>query len=171
MVQSNNFKFKWRSDLDKATIINNFEKRGWTKHNAEDDWNIYWALPYSCRVKYFGLDASQRLQENQVINHFPNHDELTKKDTMVKNIKRYRKDLEKEKDPLAEKDEHGRYVHMDIIPQTYILPGDYRIFEDEFRRMPNSTWIVKPSSNAQGKGIFLVNKLAQLRKFSTESRV
>lgn len=35
---------------------------------------------------------------------------------MVKNIKRYRKDLERENSPLAEKDELGRYVQMDIIP-------------------------------------------------------
>jgi tubulin polyglutamylase TTLL1 len=52
----------------------------------------------------------------QVINHFPNHDELTKKDLMVKNLKRYRKDLERDKDPLAERDSDGIYIHMDIIP-------------------------------------------------------
>ena len=49
-----------------------------------------------------------RLCDDQVINHFPNHYELTRKDLMVKNIKRYRKDLEKEGNPLAEKDESGR---------------------------------------------------------------
>jgi hypothetical protein len=54
---SSNFKFKWRSDLDKATLINNFEKRGWAKANGEEDWNIYWAFPYSAKMKYFGLDA------------------------------------------------------------------------------------------------------------------
>lgn len=48
----------------------------------------------------------------RVISHFPNHYELTRKDLMVKNIKRYRKDLEKEGSPLAEKDEPGRYVHL-----------------------------------------------------------
>jgi len=35
---------------------------------------------------------------------------------MVKNIKRYRKDLERENNPMAEKDELGRYINMDIIP-------------------------------------------------------
>jgi len=38
--------------------------------------------------------------------------ELTRKDLMVKNIKRYRKDLEKEGNHLAEKDEIGRYIHL-----------------------------------------------------------
>jgi hypothetical protein len=34
--------------------------------------------------------------DNQLINHFPNHIELTRKDLMVKNIKRYQRDLHKD---------------------------------------------------------------------------
>ena len=30
----------------------------------------------------------------------------------MKNIKRYRKELDKEGNPLAEKDELGRYIHL-----------------------------------------------------------
>ena len=52
-----------------------------------------------------------------MINHFPNHYELTRKDMMMKNIKRYRKELDKEGNPVAEKDELGRYLHL----------GKYRI--------------------------------------------
>lgn len=78
---------------------------------------------------------------------------------MVKNIKRYRKDLERENSPMAEKDELGRFIHLEIIPQTYTFPGDYNIFVEEFRRHASSTWIMKPSHKAQGQGIFLVTKL------------
>lgn len=42
---------------------------------------------------------------NRILNHFPNHLELTRKDLMVKNIKRFRKDMEKENNPIAERDE------------------------------------------------------------------
>ena len=56
----------------------------------------------------------------RVINHFPNHVELTRKDLMVKNIKRYRKDLEKEGSPLAEKDENGRFTHLGITFRSSI---------------------------------------------------
>jgi tubulin polyglutamylase TTLL1 len=45
---------------------------------------------------------------------------------------------------------------------TYILPGDYTIFVEEFKKNPNTTWIMKPTSRAQGSGIFLVNKLKQI---------
>jgi tubulin polyglutamylase TTLL1 len=41
----------------------------------------------------------------RILNHFPNHLELTRKDLMVKNIKRFRKDMEKENNPIAERDE------------------------------------------------------------------
>jgi tubulin polyglutamylase TTLL1 len=41
---------------------------------------------------------------------------------MVKNIKRFRKEMEKENSPLAEKDENGAFIYLDIVPQTYHLP-------------------------------------------------
>jgi len=40
---------------------------------------------------------------------------------MVKNIKRYRKELEKDGNPLAEKDENGVYRYLDFIPVTYMM--------------------------------------------------
>lgn len=93
---------------------------------------------------------------------------------MVKNIKRYRRDLERENSPLAEKDDRGRYkiliqmqyfcyciqkyyfgydynsilyryIHLDIIPTTYMLPADFNLFVEDFRRNPHTTWIMKPA--------------------------
>jgi tubulin polyglutamylase TTLL1 len=86
---------------------------------------------------------------------------------MVKNIKRFRREMEKEGNALAEKDEHGDFLYMEIVPMTYILPGDYTIFVEEFRRKPDEMWIMKPTARSQGKGIFLVNKLTQLKKWAT----
>ena len=108
---------------------------------------------------------------NRLLNHFPNHYELTRKDLMVKNIKRFRREMEKEGNALAEKDERGDFLYMDIVPMTYILPGDYTIFVEEFRRKPDEMWIMKPTARAQGKGIFLVNKLNQLKKWATNSKL
>ena len=82
----------------------------------------------------------------QLLNHFPNHFELTRKDLMVKNIKRFRKEMEKENNPIADKDETGGLLYMDIVPMTYILPGDYTIFAEEFKKYPNATWIMKPTA-------------------------
>lgn len=74
----------------------------------------------SCRMSIqtirnvFSVDTGYRLSDDQMVNHFPNHYELTRKDLMIKNIKRYRKELEKEGSPLAEKDENGKYIFLGI---------------------------------------------------------
>ena len=59
-----------------------------------------------------------------MISHFPTHYELSRKDLLVKNIKRYRKELEREGNPLAEKGEAaGKYLHLDFVPVTFVLPA------------------------------------------------
>lgn len=59
----------------------------------------------------------------RIINHFPNHYELSRKDLLVKNIKRYRKDLERDSSALAEKMDTGKYLYLDFIPTTFVLPA------------------------------------------------
>jgi hypothetical protein len=39
---------------------------------------------------------------------------------------------------------------------------EYALFVEEFRKQTSSTYILKPNGKAQGKGIFLVNKLSQV---------
>lgn len=39
---------------------------------------------------------------------------------------------------------------QDFMPVTYLLPADYTIFVEEFRRNPNAMWIMKPTSRSQG---------------------
>ena len=74
----------------------NFERRGWHKwkESDQDDWNIWWASVYSTK-QVFSSDSHVRLGDHQLINHFPNHYEITRKDLMVKNVKRYRKELQR----------------------------------------------------------------------------
>ena len=73
---------------------------------------------------------------------------------MVKNLKRYKKNLEKEK----QFDEAALY---NFFPTTYNLPGDYSLFVEEFKKyaQAGTVWIMKPIAKSQGKGIFLFNKL------------
>ena len=77
----------------------------------------------------------------------------------MKNFKRFKRELEKANDSLAQKDENDEYIHLNFLPRTYILPAEYSLFVDEFHRNPHVTWIVKPSGRAQGKGIFLLRKI------------
>ncbi len=58
------------------------------------------------------FDILSHVLFERMTNHFPNHYELTRKDLMLKNIKRYRKELEKEGSLFAERDENGKYVYL-----------------------------------------------------------
>jgi tubulin polyglutamylase TTLL1 len=124
---------------------------GWIKASDKEedcnDWNVYWATVWSVR-NLFNPKTGTRLNDQQVLNHFPNHYELTRKDLMVKNIKRYKKEIEKENNLLAQRDEVPYTISFDFIPQTYVLPGEYSLFVEEFHRNPNLTWIVKPASRS-----------------------
>ena len=82
-------------------------------------------------IQIFNPDNGIRLGEHQIINHFPNHYELTRKDLMVKNLKRYKKEVEKE-GLLA-----GSEVNTDwleFLPMTFSLPADFALFTEEFKR-------------------------------------
>lgn len=74
----------------------------------------------------FSVDTGYRLSDDQMVNHFPNHYELTRKDLMIKNIKRYRKELEKESSPLAEKDENGKYIYLGSLMLLYSLTHTHK---------------------------------------------
>ncbi|CAM9761832.1 unnamed protein product [Ectocarpus fasciculatus] len=80
---------------------------------------------------------------------------------MVKNVKRYLKE--------QAKDDRNPPIR-DFVPVSYMLPADYSLFVEEFRRCPNAKWIMKPTNRAQGKGIFIINRLAQIKKWSSNPR-
>ena len=158
---------KWFTDIEKACLLTNFEKRNWIKGN-EDDWNFYWAGVGNFRA-IMSPENGYRLSESQLINHFPNHQELTKKDLLVKNVKRYRKELEKAREKSSPST--SKYQYTDFLPVTYTLPGDYNLFAEEFRRNPKIVWIMKPTDKARGIGIFIINKLSQIKKWSRENKI
>jgi hypothetical protein len=59
-------------------------------------------------------------------------------------------------------------VGAEIIPTTFFLPADYNLFVEEFKRDPSVTWIMKPIGRSQGEGIFLINKLSQIKRWSRD---
>jgi tubulin polyglutamylase TTLL9 len=125
---------------------------------SADDWDFFWADVQWIRECF----DHTHLADHQRVNHFRNHYELTKKNLMYKNIKRMRKQVEREQG----KEEAQRF---DFVPTTFELPAEYSMFVEEFKRVPGP-WIMKPAGRSQGKGIFLFTKLSQVQEWKRDSR-
>lgn len=120
------------------------------------DWDFYW-----CDVSWMRESFDHcYLEEHQRVCHFRNHYELSRKNLMAKNLKRLKKQLEKESKVEAAK--------CDFFPTTYELPSEYHIFVEEFKRRPGTIWIMKPAGKAQGRGIFLFRKLKDITEWKKE---
>lgn len=60
---------------------------------------------------------------------------------MVKNLKRFKREQDKE---VYE----SQGISFDFLPTTFVFPGEYSLFVEEFHRNPNQTWIVKPAARS-----------------------
>ena len=134
-------------------------RTGWEETDSDTDWDINWASVGWVREFFDHV----HMDDHQRINHFRNHYELTRKDLMVKNLKRMKRQLERT-------DTHAEASKYNFFPATFVLPAEYGLFLEEFKRTPGSTWIMKPVGSAQGKGIFLFNKLNQISDWKKDHK-
>lgn len=153
----NNSAIKWRCDLDRSIIIENMNDRKWEEAENPMDFNFGWIQVHLIR-KLFHPSIKQKLNDKQLVNHFPNHWELTRKDLMAKNLKKLKKDQGTDIVTLA----NGRRVELSIqfLPETYILPLEHQLFLEAFIKSPTKNWIFKPAGKSQGTGIQIINKIA-----------
>ncbi|CAH1779549.1 unnamed protein product [Owenia fusiformis] len=135
------------------TILDLLKDRGWQEVTGDSNevWDFYW-----CDVGWMKEYFDHFYMEEHIkISHFRNHYELTRKNLMVKNLKRIRKQVEREQGKLEAQ-------RWDFFPTTYELPSEYHIFVEEFKKNPNTIWIMKPVAKSQGKGIFLFRRLKDI---------
>uniref|UniRef100_A0A669P0Q1 Tubulin--tyrosine ligase-like protein 9 n=1 Tax=Phasianus colchicus TaxID=9054 RepID=A0A669P0Q1_PHACC len=124
---------------------------GWQQARNEEEWDFLW-----CDVSWLRENFDHvYLEEHVRICHFRNHYELSRKNYLVKNLKRFRKQLEREAGKLEA-------ARCDFFPKTFELPSEYHLFVEEFRKKPGTTWIMKPVGRSQGRGIFLFRKLKDI---------
>lgn len=83
-------RIKFKADIERGVVITIFERNGWSRTEG-DDWQVGWFTVSNIRAM-FHPDSGIRFGDQQMVNHYPNHYELTRKDNMVKNIKRYMRD-------------------------------------------------------------------------------
>ncbi|CAH8518708.1 unnamed protein product [Schistosoma intercalatum] len=133
------------------TILDVLRNRGWIEVCREEECDFFWCDPMTMKELFdHGL-----MGNITKICHFRNHFELTRKNLMVKNLKRLKRKWEKEYNKQESQ-------ILDFFPTTFELPMEYHMFIEEFRKYPGSIWIMKPIAKSQGKGIFLFRKLKDI---------
>ena len=161
--QEKRTEFKFKSLLSNCIHETLSKRQGW-KETDKDDWDFIWADKDWIRMH---LDeVRHHLAPHVKVNHFRNHYELTRKDHMVKNLKRMVSNLRRE-------DRASEAAQFDFFPVTYLLPMEYGVFVEDFKRQTDKpVWIAKPTGRSQGRGIFLFTDLKDVKvwKKASENR-
>ncbi|XP_064123223.1 tubulin polyglutamylase TTLL13 isoform X4 [Loxodonta africana] len=82
------------------------------------------------------------------INHFPGMTEICRKDLLARNLNRMQKLYPTE---------------YNIFPRTWCLPADYGDFQSYGRQRKTRTYICKPDSGCQGRGIFITRNPREIK--------
>ncbi|XP_064223503.1 tubulin polyglutamylase TTLL6 isoform X3 [Aotus nancymaae] len=88
------------------------------------------------------------MKSYQKINHFPGMSEICRKDLLARNMSRMLK--------MFPKDFH-------FFPRTWCLPADWGDLQTYSRSRKNKTYICKPDSGCQGKGIFITRTVKEIK--------
>ncbi|MEE6503465.1 hypothetical protein FKM82_004830 [Ascaphus truei] len=115
---------------------------GLTEVGDEDEWTVYWT------DSSVSLERIMDMKRFQKINHFPGMIEICRKDLLARNMNRLLKLFPKE---------------YNIFPRTWCLPAAYGDFQAYCRTKKNKTYICKPDSGCQGRGIFLSRSLKDIK--------
>lgn len=109
-------------------------------HDSKDQsWDLWWCDTSDLRQ---ALDGALRLRPQQKVSHFRNHCELTRKNYLYRNLKRYKRLLLK-----AGKIKEAELC--DAMPISFEMPNEYRMFVEEHRKRHGTTWIAKPDCGSQ----------------------
>ncbi|KOC59302.1 Tubulin polyglutamylase ttll6 [Habropoda laboriosa] len=115
---------------------------GMKEVTEDSSWNLYWTdLSVS-------VERAKDMKRYQKVNHFPGMTEICRKDLLARNLNRMLK--------LFPRD-------YNFFPKTWCFPADHgeAIAYAKLRR--SKTFIIKPDTGCQGRGIYLTRNLKDVK--------
>lgn len=128
--------------------------RGWKLVDEDPE-----STARKCHVYWVDVPAiverTQQLHRWQRINHFPGMSNVARKGRLAQNLDRMRRSFPQE---------------YSFYPRTWVLPAEWGGFKVEFDGSGKSTrtFIVKPDSGCQGRGIFLTQDLERVAAIESQ---
>ncbi|XP_071945729.1 uncharacterized protein [Antedon mediterranea] len=129
--------------------------RGWRRiHDKNsDNYRLRW-VELKSQINYTTFKAG-----DQLVNRIPNGYLLTTKTGLFNSLREYERVLDRVSRPKS-----PRSIRMnDFFPESFVL--DLKADRDAFfETFKGETWICKPNGMNQGKGIYLVRDLSELKE-------
>ncbi|XP_076303863.1 tubulin polyglutamylase TTLL13-like [Lasioglossum baleicum] len=127
----------------KYEVVRRVAARFGMKEVTEDSsWNLYWTdLSVS-------VERAKDMKRYQKVNHFPGMTEICRKDLLARNLNRMLK--------LYPRD-------YNFFPKTWCFPADHGEAMAYAKLRRSKTFIVKPDTGCQGRGIYLTRNLKDVK--------
>ncbi|XP_011300668.1 tubulin polyglutamylase TTLL13-like isoform X2 [Fopius arisanus] len=117
---------------------------GMREVTEDSAWNLYWTdLSIS-------IERAKDMKRFQKVNHFPGMTEICRKDLLARNLNRMLRMFPKD---------------YNFFPKTWCLPADYGDVVAYARTRRSKTFIIKPDTGCQGRGIYLTKSLKEVKPY------
>eukprot|EP00949_MAST-11_sp_MAST-11-sp1_P000951 g951.t1 len=138
--------FRMLGSTEAKIVVSSLQKNGFVQIRRGDAFHVMWTTQQLKSYDY------QALRRHQRINQFPRTHEITRKDTLCRNIARM-------------KETHGERF-FSFVPAGFVLPAEMDEFTQAFRASGRRAWIVKPAALSCGRGIFVTDSIAEIRSLN-----
>ncbi|XP_072754877.1 tubulin polyglutamylase TTLL13-like isoform X2 [Anoplolepis gracilipes] len=127
----------------KYNVVRRVAARFGMREVTEDSsWDLYWTdLSIS-------IERAKDMKRFQRVNHFPGMTEICRKDLLARNLNRMQK--------LFPKD-------YNFFPKTWCFPADHGDAVAYAKTRKSKTFIIKPDTGCQGRGIYLTKYLKDIK--------
>ncbi|XP_063230632.1 tubulin polyglutamylase ttll6-like [Bacillus rossius redtenbacheri] len=117
-------------------------KFGMSEVSEDEPWDLFWT------DNTVPMERAKEMKSFQKINHFPGMGEISRKDLLARNLNRMLK--------MSPKD-------YNFFPKTWCLPADCHDLLAYARAHKNCTFICKPDTGCQGRGICLAKSVKDVK--------